>query len=144
MSSGSRRDPYDFWDDGLRDDDYRRGYSDTWSGFWGGILLGIAGGALIPLGPWLGGLLMLAGYGMAASTLRSRRSRFAGALRFGFFISAIIGAALILGHGTAPAATWSIISYIGDRHLIFPGVAAIPWMLAILRYFYRLFRPPRR
>jgi hypothetical protein len=119
----------------------RYGFLDTWSGFLGGILLGIAGGALIPIGPWLGGLLILAGYGMAASVLRGSRNGYTNALRFGFIVSAIIGLALIVGHALFPRSTWSVISFFADRHLIFSGVAALPWAVSAVKYIIGLFRP---
>jgi hypothetical protein len=111
-----------------------------WSRFWGGILTGIAGGALVPLGPWLGGALILAGYGMTEIALGKSPNRFVRALRFGFGVSAIIGAATFAGAVLLPEWTSSLIAILGKRRLIFCGVMAMPWAFAVAKYVYGFFR----
>jgi hypothetical protein len=111
-----------------------------WSRFWGGILIGIAGGALLPLGPWLGGALILAGYGMTAFALGKSSSRFVRALRFGFGVSAVVGAATLAGAVLSPVSTSSLVTALSERHLVFLGVTAMPWVLAPIKYVYGFFR----
>ncbi len=118
----------------------RDGFPDNLSGFWGGILLGIGGGALIPHAPWLSGLLIAAGYGMTTNALAGSKNRLSRALRFGFGLSAAAGAALVLGEVLFPRSTMSFIAAAGERHLIFCGAAAMPWMIGLVRFIYRLFR----
>jgi len=116
------------------------GGPDHWTIFFSGILLGIAGGALAPVSPWLAGALILVGYGLAAYTLKDTSSAFGRALRFGFVIPAVLGGALLLGEILTPDAAWRAVSALGERHLIFPGFALMPWLLGILRYAYALVR----
>jgi hypothetical protein len=115
-------------------------YPTAWSGFWGGILIGIAGGALVPLAPWLGGALIFAGYGMTAFALAKSPNRFARALRFGFGTSAIVGGATLAGAALFPETTGSLIATLGERHLIFRGVVTMPWALTLIKFTYGLFR----
>ena len=105
-----------------------------------GILAGLGGGALVPVSPWLAGGLIFIGYGLAALTFRGARGGIGSALRFGFGITAILGAALLLGEIAAPHAIWRLVSSPGDRPIIFPGFAVMPWFLAFLHYVYRLIR----
>jgi hypothetical protein len=147
MSSRSQRDFIDYIDDhSLHEDETPfipvrpDGPPDSWSAFFGGTIIGISGGALVPFAPWLAGALVAIGYGMTAYTLGGSRNRFVRALRFGFAIPALIGAATVVGEALSPSTTWSIVKFLGDRHLIFCGLAAMPWVLTLLKYTYGFFR----
>src|SRR5208337_5652269 len=114
MAQPSPRDFIEYIDDETQNEDETPFFPvrpdsgpDGWSGFWGGILIGVAGGALVPLAPWLGGSLIFAGYGMTALSLRGSKSRFARALSFGFALLAFVGAAMLLGQIVFPNATAS-------------------------------------
>ena len=107
---------------------------DGWSGIWGGILIGVAGGALVPLAPWLGGSLIFAGYGMTALSLRGGKNRFARALSFGFALLAFVGGAMVLGQIFFPNTTASIIAAAAAHHVIFISVAILAWPIGLLKY----------
>ena len=115
------------------------GRLDSWTLFFMGILAGLFGAALVPISLWLAGTLIFAGYGFTAVSLR-RAGKFGRALRFGFAITAILGAAVVLGDALTPKTAWQVIFLAGERHLIFPGFALMPWILGILRYGYALAR----
>ena len=125
------------------------GGSDSWNTFYLGILIGIGGGAVTCLSPWLGGALFAVGYGMTACSLRgyaSFDSRLRGygvslrgygvsnALLFGFKWAAIAGALLFAGVFLFPESTGAFVEGVGRRHAIFLGVATLPWFLAIANY----------
>jgi hypothetical protein len=113
---------------------------DRWSMFFVGILLGIAGGALVPVSLWLSGAIICVGYGVAAFTLRNSCSKLGRAIRFGLVIPAILGAALLFGEMLAPESVRRALSLAGNRPLIFPSFALMPWILGMLRYAYALVR----
>jgi 4-hydroxybenzoate polyprenyltransferase len=153
MPARSQRDVIDYVDDDTQNEDETPfipvrpdGVPNAWNWFFGGILLGIAGGALVPLAPWLAGLLIFIGYGMTAYSLRQTRNRFAQALSFGFGILALIGGAMFLGRIFFPNTTWSIIAAVADRHSIFISVAIAAWPIGLAKYLYgcSLFRKQTR
>jgi hypothetical protein len=115
---------------------HRHGFLDGMSGFFGGILIAVSGGALAGIAPWLGGSLIFAGYAMAASSLAGRRNLFARSLRFGFWALALTGAAMALGGVFYPRSTWAAVSAIADRHALFLSVAALAWPIAFARYLH--------
>jgi len=110
------------------------GGSDSWNTFYLGILIGIGGGAVTCLSPWLGGALFAVGYGMTACSLRGSASRVSNALLFGFKWAAIAGALLFAGVFLFPESTGAFVEAVGRRHAIFLGVATLPWMIAIVKY----------
>jgi len=110
------------------------GGSDSWNTFYLGILIGIGGGAVTCLSPWLGGALFAVGYGMTACSLRDSASRVSNALLFGFKWAAIAGALLFAGVFLFPESTGAFVEGVGRRHAIFLGVATLPWFLAIANY----------
>lgn len=147
MSSRSRRDFIDYIDDkSLHEDETPfipvrpDGPPDSWSAFFGGAIIGISGGALFPLAPWLAGAFLAVGYGMAAFTLSGYRNRFVRALHLGFAIPAVIGVAAVVGEAFFPNTTWAVIVFLGERHVIFIGLALMPWAITLLRYGYGFFR----
>ena len=151
MSSDSGRDFGDFVTDNSTDEDGTlflpspEGNGDPWALFFSGILIGLAGGALVTVGPWLAGALIMTGYFLTALSLKGSSNRLANGLCFGFIISAILGAALIGCEIGAPKATSRFIVAAGNRHLVFPSVALIPWALGFLRYVHILiWRPNKR
>ncbi|MGO9173355.1 MAG: hypothetical protein ACLP7P_15525 [Rhodomicrobium sp.] len=150
MSSGPDRDMIDYVEDTSQREDETlflpvpEPGPDRWSAFYIGILVGIAGGGLVPLAPWLAGILVLTGYGLTAFTLRASTSRFARALFLGFVLSASVGAILIAGEIFVPQTAWNLIAALSERPLIFPGIAAMPWVIGILRYAYALVRHEKR
>ena len=151
MSSNSGHDIGDFITGNSTDEDGTlflpspEGHTDPWALFFSGILIGLAGGALVTVAPWLAGGLIMTGYFLTALSLKGSSNRLANGLCFGFTISAILGAALIAGEIGAPKATWRFIVAAGNRHLAFPTVALIPWALGILKYVHILiWRPKRR
>ena len=151
MSSDSGRDIGDFITGNSTDEDGTlffpspEGHTDPWALFFSGILIGLAGGALVTVAPWLAGALIMTGYFLTALSLKGSSNRLANGLCFGFTISAILGAALIVGEIGAPKTTWRFIVAAGNRHLAFPSVALIPWALGILKYVHILiWRPKRR
>ncbi len=142
MAVESPRDLIDYIDDTSQHEDETAfipvrpdgGSPDAWSGFWGGMLIGIAGGALVPLAPWLGGSLIFAGYGMTALTLRGSRNSFARALGFGFALLSGVGAAMVVGQIFLPYTTASLIAAAAARHILFISIATLAWPIALLRY----------
>jgi hypothetical protein len=151
MSSGSDRDDIiDYVEDTSQHEDETlflpvpESGPDRWSVFYLGILMGIVGGGLVSLAPWLAGILILTGYGLTAFTLKAAVSRFVRALLLGFVLSASAGAFLIAGEIFAPQTAWNLIAVLSERHLIFPGVAAMPWVIGILRYVYALVTREKR
>lgn len=110
-------------------------HRDPWLPFYAGILTGLAGSALVAVS-WLGGALIAIGYGLSALKLRGRANRFAKALGFGFGVTAILGAALTAGEMAGLAAVRHFIVMAGDRHLVFPVFALMPWVLGVLKYLY--------
>jgi hypothetical protein len=151
MSSDSERDIGDFVTGNSTDEDGTlflpspEGNTDPWTLFFSGILIGLAGGALVTVGPWLAGALIMTGYFLTALSLKGSSNRLANGLCFGFIISAILGAALIACEIGAPKGTSRFIVAAGNRHLVFPTVALIPWALGFLRYVHILiWRPNKR
>lgn len=151
MSSDSERDLGDYVTGNSTDEDgtlflpVPEGNTDPWTLFFSGILIGLAGGALVTVGPWLAGALIMTGYFLTALSLKGSSNRLANGLCFGFTISAILGAALIASEIGAPRETWRFIVEAGNRHLVFPSVALIPWALGIITYVNILiWRPKRR
>jgi hypothetical protein len=106
------------------------------SGFLGGVLIGVSGGALAQIAPWLAGVLIFAGYGMAACALGGRRDLFTRALSFGFSVLALTGAAMAVGGVLFPRPTWAIVSAIAERHALFLSVAIMAWPIGFARYLY--------
>jgi hypothetical protein len=102
------------------------------------------GGALAPLAPWLSGLLILAGYALTAFTLKSTGNRFIRALRFGFGVTALLGAVMLACEILFPKAAWHFIEMAGQRSLIFASVALTPWLLGLIRYVFALARGEKR
>ncbi|MGA8771411.1 MAG: hypothetical protein WB610_13700, partial [Rhodomicrobium sp.] len=99
MAPRSPRDVIEYFDDNSEHEDETAffpirpdGPPDSWSFFWGGILIGLAGAGLVTLAHWLAGLLIFAGYGMTAASLRGSRTRFARPLGFGYALLACVGA----------------------------------------------------
>jgi hypothetical protein len=150
MSSRQDRDDVDIFEDSTQHEDETlfipvpESTPHNWTGFYCGILVGVAGGALAPLAPWLSGLLILAGYGLTAFTMKSASNRFIRALRFGFGIAALAGAIMLAGEILFPKAVWHFVGRAGERSLIFASAAAAPWLLALIRYAYALARGERR
>jgi hypothetical protein len=119
-------------DDGLFTPVEPESFPDSLSGFWGGILLGFCGAALVPVSAWLGGTFILCGYALSGSTLSSTlRSRWGRALRTGFFAAAAIGAALLLGDVFATGTTWALIGMAMAHRIVFAGLVAAPWLIAV-------------
>jgi hypothetical protein len=138
-------DAIDYIDDDTQDEDVTLflpvrpdSFLDGLSGFLGGILIGVSGGALAQIAPWLAGLLIFAGYGMAAYALGGGRSLFARALSFGFFVVALAGAAMAVGGVLFPRPTWAVVSAIAERHALFLSVALLAWPIGFARYLYLL------
>jgi hypothetical protein len=150
MSSPQERDHIDYFDDDAHHEDgtifipVPNSAPDTWTGFYCGILIGIAGGMLASLSLWLAGVLIFAGYLLTALTLKRNGNRFVRSLRFGFGISALAGAAIFTGDIFFPNAAWRFVSMAGDRSLMFVSVAFLPWFLGMLRYFYAVLRGEKR
>ncbi len=111
------------------------GRPDRWTLFFCGILLGMFGGALVAISLWLAGALIFIGYGLTAFSLRSAQG-FGRALRFGFLIAAVLGAAVLLGDAVAPKSAWRVVSALAERHLVFPSFLFMPWILGTLRYAF--------
>ncbi len=109
---------------------------DRWSFLYGGILMGLAGGILPTVAPWLAGVLIAAGYGMTAMSMIAPSHRFARALRLGFVLTAFLGAVIVAGEIAAPDATTRIIDMAARRSLVFPAVGLMPLVIGILRYVY--------
>ena len=109
--------------------------------FYTGILIGLAGGALAGVAPWLAGLLIAAGYGMTAFALIAPRHRFLRALRFGFVLSALLGAVIFAGELLAPDTALKMAGVVAGHSFVFAGVALMPLAIGIVRYVYGLLRP---
>jgi hypothetical protein len=150
MSSRQDRDEVDFFEDTTHREDETlfvpvpESAPDSWTTFYSGILIGLAGGALASLAPWLSGMLILAGYALTAFTLKSTGNRFIRALRFGFGITACLGAVMLAGEILFPKAAWHCIEKAGERSLIFASVALTPWILGLVRYVFALARGGKR
>ncbi len=145
MAVQSPRDVIDYIDDNSQNEDETAFFPvrpdsmpDAWSGFLGGILIGLAGAALVVLAPWLGGSLIFVGYGMTALTLRGRRNRFARALGFGYALLAWAGAAMLLGEIFFPNVTASVVDAAASHHAVFISMATLAWPIALLKYIFRL------
>ncbi len=114
---------------------------DTWTTFFGGILIAICGGALLTIAPWLGGAFVAVGYCLAAYSLRGARSRFAANLRFAFLLFAMLGAVITTFDCLAPRTTWSVIEYMGRKLPIFIGIAILPWVFGTTKYLLAVIWP---
>jgi hypothetical protein len=147
MSSGSDRDEIiDFFEDKSQNEDEAplSSVPGSWSAFYSGILIGIIGGSLIGLAPWLSGLLIFAGYGVTAMTFKGPGNRLSRALRSGFGSSAIFGAVILGGEAVFPATEWGLIEAASNHHLTFAGIALMPWLAGLIKYVYALFRPAKK
>jgi hypothetical protein len=150
MSSRRDRDDTDYFVDTVEHEDetlflpVSESAPDSWTAFYCGILIGLAGGALASLAPWLSGVLILAGYALTAFTLKSTGNRFIRALRFGFGATALLGAVMLAGEILYPQAAWHCIQMAGERSLIFASVALTPWLLGLVRYAFALARGEKR
>ena len=145
MAARSPRDVIEYFDDTSQNEDetlfcpVRPDSSpDAWSAFWGGILIGLAGAALVTLAPWLGGLLTFGGYGMTALSLRRSRNGFGRALGFGYGLLAGVGAAMFLGVVFFPNITASLIDAAAAHHVILISLATLAWPIALLKYLFNL------
>ncbi|MGB7915187.1 MAG: hypothetical protein WCF79_07860 [Rhodomicrobium sp.] len=145
MAPRSPRDVIEYFDDNSEHEDETAffpvrpdGPPDSWSFFWGGILIGLAGAGLVTLAHWLAGLLIFAGYGMTAASLRGSRTRFARALGFGYALLACVGAAMLLGTMFFPNVTASVIAAAAAHHVIFLSLATLAWPIALLKYVFEL------
>lgn len=150
MSSDLDRDTVDYLEDTAEHEDETLflpcppAGPDSWLTYNGGILMGFAGGALVMVAPWLGGLLIFAGYGLAALTLKAPGNRFVRAIRFGYALCAVLGAALVASEIFAPAATLRVFAMPAKRHLFFAGVIVMPLAIGVLRYVIALVRREKR
>jgi hypothetical protein len=143
MAARSPRDVIEYFDDNSQSEDETPflpvrpdGSPDAWSGFWGGILIGLAGAGLVTLAPWLGALLIFAGYGMTALSLRRSSTSFGRALGFGYAILACVGAAMLLGAVFSPNVTASVIAAVAAHHVIFISLATLAWPIALLKFVF--------
>jgi hypothetical protein len=136
------RDVIDVFDDNSPQEDgtyfipVPDGRPDKWTRFFCGLFMGIAGGALIPLGPWLGGALVLVGYGLVAHTIRGSSGRLGRGLCFGFAVSALVGALILAGSIFLPAMTSALIEFLGRHHAIFLGIIFMPWVAGAAKAFF--------
>jgi hypothetical protein len=145
MAARSPRDVIEYFDDNSENEDETPftpvrpdSLPDAWSYFWGGILIGLAGAGLVTLAPWLGGVLIFAGYGMTASSLRGSRNSFARALSFGYALLACVGAAMLFGAVFFPNVTASVIAAAAAHHIIFISLATLAWPIALLKCVFGL------
>ena len=145
MAARSPRDVIEYFDDTSQNEDetpfcpVRPDNSpDAWSWFWGGILIGLAGAALVTLAPWLGGSLIFFGYGMTALSLRGSRYDFLRALGFGYTLLACLGAAMVLGQVFFWNITASVIDAAAAHHIILISLATLAWPIALLKYLFKL------
>jgi hypothetical protein len=143
MAPRSPRDVIEYFDDNSEYEDETAffpvrpdGPPDAWSFFWGGILIGLAGAGLVTLAPWLGGLLIFAGYGMTASSMRGSRTSFGRAIGFGYALLACVGAAILLGAVFFPNVTASVIAAVAAHHVIFISLATLAWPIALLKFVF--------
>jgi hypothetical protein len=149
-SRQEERDDIDFFEDTAHHEDETlfvpvpENAPHSWTAFYSGILIGIAGGALASLAPWLSGVLILAGYALTAFTLKGTGNRFIRALRFGFAITALLGAVLLACEILYPNAVWHFVEMAGRRSLIFMSVVLTPWLLGLIRYVFALARGEKR
>ncbi len=110
-------------------------FIDSLSGFWGGLLLGVAGAGLVPLSAWLGGGLVFGGYALTALTFHGlAKSRWKRALRTGFLAVSAVGLALLVGDMFAPRTTWAIIDFGVIHRLVFLGLVVGPWTIAVVKF----------
>ncbi len=116
----------------------------SWTVFWGGILTGLAGGAIAIVAPWLGGLLISGGYALTALTLSAPGNRFVRAIRFGYIVSAILGIAIAVAYVLDTPAMRRIFDFHGKQYLFFGCVLALPLVIGMLRYGYALARQEKR
>jgi hypothetical protein len=147
MAARPPRDIIEYFDDTSQNEDETpfcpvppEGSPDGWSFFWGGILIGLAGAALVTLAPWLAGSLIFVGYGMTALSLRGSRYEFGRALGFGYALLAFVGGAMVLGQVFFPNTTASIIDAAARHHVILISLATLAWPIALLRYLFKLAR----
>ena len=145
MAARSPRDVIEYFDDDSQNEDETPfspvrpdSLPDAWSAFWGGILIGLSGAALVTLAPWLAGSLIFAGYGMTAFSLRGSRYRFLRALSFGYALLACLGAAMVLGQVFFPNTTASLIDAAAAHHVILISLATLAWPIALLKYLFKL------
>ena len=145
MAARSPRDVIEYFDDTSQNEDETPfcpvpsdSSPDAWSAFWGGILIGLAGAALVTLAPWLAGSLIFAGYGMTALSLRGSRYGFLRALSFGYALLAFLGAAMVLGEVFFPNITASVIAAAAAHHVILISLATLAWPIALLKYLFQL------
>lgn len=143
MANRPPRDLIDYLDDDTLDEDETPfipvrpdSTPDVSYRFFCGLFAGIAGGALPTLAPWLAGLMIFAGYGVAGHALRGTRSRIARALGLGFNVVALAGSAMAVGGVLFPRTTWDVVSAIADRHILFLSVATLAWPIGFLKYIY--------
>lgn len=115
------------------------GGSDSWTRFFCGLLAGVTGGALTQLAPWLGGLLILIGYGVTAHTLAGSSRRSVKSLCFGFTVAAFTGGAVLIADCFWTESLDSLLDGLGRYHAIFLGAIFMPWTLAVIRYVYAVF-----
>jgi hypothetical protein len=150
MSSNSDGDLPDYITDNSLNEDATLflpatdGNRDPWTLFFWGILIALAGSVLVPVAPWLAGALIAIGYTLTACTLAGSKRRFARSLALGFTLAAVLGAGLVAVYIYAPKATWHFILVAGNRHLIFPSFALMPWVLGVLKYIHALIARSRR
>jgi hypothetical protein len=107
-------------------------FFDSYSGFWGGILLGALGAALVPVSAWLGGAFVFGGYAMTALVLHGAR-HWKRALRAGFLTFSAVGALLFLGDTFAPQTTWAVIDFGTAHRAVFLGLVFGPWVVAVAK-----------
>ncbi len=145
MAARSPRDVIEYFDDISQNEDetpfcpVRPDSSpDSWSCFWGGILIGLSGAALVTLAPWLAGSLIFAGYGMTALSLRGSRFGFLRALGFGYALLAGVGAALVVGQVFFPNSTAAVIGAAAAHRVILISLATSAWPIALLKYLFKL------
>lgn len=150
MAARSPRDVIEYFDDTSQNEDETPfcpvrpdDTPDAWSGFWGGILIGLSGAALVTLAPWLGGSLIFVGYGMTALSLRRSRYGLLRALGFGYALLACVGAAMVLGQVFVPNATASVIDAAAAHHIILVSLATLAWPIALLKYLFKLATSPK-
>ena len=143
MSARSPRDVIDYIDDDSQNEDETPfcpvrtdSLPDSWSVFWCGILIGLAGAGLVTLAPWLAGSLIFLGYGMTALTLRGSHNGFARALGFGYGFLAFAGAAMVLGAVFFPKETASLIAAAAAHNNVFMSFATLAWPIALLKFLF--------
>jgi hypothetical protein len=141
MAARFERDVIDYLDDDTLDEDrtpfipVRPDRSpDGWAVFIVGALTGVAGGALLLVAPWLGGLAIALGYGAAALVLGGSRNGFARSFAFGFAVFALAGAAIALSHMFFPETAWPILSGIAEPRPLFFSTALAPWLAGFAKY----------